>query len=265
AHDRVDPAGEQERQRGRAVAQVRAGHLAGLDRVARAVEDVVRNLEGDAEQEAVLARPAAEQAGGLEQLPGLQRAALEVGVDGGVRVVPLAALQRLAAGEREAGVGEDADGGPCAVQAAARPRRTRAPSMRSSWTSVAWCTSSTATPAANGGGASSGAARYASAGRSRLPPAASASAPTEATTPGWLRIVAPSRSSTSSSQAVRPGTACTSSSVPATVLTPRSRCAGRRSCRRAGGRARRRSRPRAAGRRARPPWGSGARSPAGRC
>ena len=39
------------------------------------------------------------------------------------------------------------------------------------------CTSSTATPAATGAGASGGAQRNASSGRSRFPPAASASAP----------------------------------------------------------------------------------------
>ena len=92
---------------------------------------------------------AAEDARGREQRAGLQRAALEVRVDGRLGIVPLAALHRLAAGERERRVGEDDDlladrraaastakarakrwspaafaaSAPCAVQAAARPRR----------------------------------------------------------------------------------------------------------------------------------------------
>ena len=44
------------------------------------------------------ARPAAEQAGGLEELRGLERAALEVLLDGRVGAAPLAALERLARG-----------------------------------------------------------------------------------------------------------------------------------------------------------------------
>ena len=53
--------------------------------------------------------------------------------------------------------------------------------------------SSTATPAASGGGPSAGEERKTSIGRSRLPPAASASAPTAATVPGWLPTVSCSR------------------------------------------------------------------------
>ena len=49
---------------------------------------------------------AAEQAGGLEQLPGLERAAGEIVLDARVRVVGLRALQRLAAGEGERRAGE---------------------------------------------------------------------------------------------------------------------------------------------------------------
>ena len=52
----------------------------------------------------------AQRARGLEELPGLQRAALEVGRDRRVRVVALPALQRLAAREAETGVGEHGDG-----------------------------------------------------------------------------------------------------------------------------------------------------------
>src|SRR6516165_8011553 len=92
---------EQERQRRRPLAEVDAGDLAGLEPVARAVEDVVRDLEGDAEGESeaaergvAAARP--EQAGGLEQLGRLQLAAREIALDGRVGIVRLAPLQRLA-------------------------------------------------------------------------------------------------------------------------------------------------------------------------
>ena len=62
-----------------------------------------------------------------------------------------------------------------ADHADARPRRNSAPSIRSSWTSVAMWTSSTAAPAATEARSPGGAARKTSSGRSRLPPAASAS------------------------------------------------------------------------------------------
>ena len=62
-------------------------------------------------------RAAAEPARGLEELPGLERAALEVRLDGRRRVVRLRALQRLAAREAERRVGEDRD--------RARRRRSR--------------------------------------------------------------------------------------------------------------------------------------------
>src|SRR5581483_415123 len=100
--------------RRRALAQVRARDLAGVLRLARAVEDVVRDLERDPEREPVVAERAlaagAEQAGRLEQLAGLERAALEVGLDRGGGIVHLPTLQRLTAGEAEAGVGEVLDG-----------------------------------------------------------------------------------------------------------------------------------------------------------
>src|SRR5206468_6467669 len=94
----------------RALAQVGACDLAGLDRLAGAVEDVVRDLERDPEGEPERVQAAAtEPAGGLEELPGLEGAPFEVGVDGRVRVMPLAALQRFAAGETEDGVGKQRD------------------------------------------------------------------------------------------------------------------------------------------------------------
>ena len=68
AHDLVVASGEDQRQRRRSVAQVGAGDLAGLDRVAGTVEDVVDDLERDPEQPAVVAAAAAEQARRLEQL-----------------------------------------------------------------------------------------------------------------------------------------------------------------------------------------------------
>ena len=103
AHHIVLARREDERQRRRPLAQVGACDLAGLDRLARAVEDVVRDLEGDAEVEAETGEDAAraERAGGLEELPGLERTAFEVCLDRRVGVVALTALHRLAAGETE--------------------------------------------------------------------------------------------------------------------------------------------------------------------
>ena len=87
----------EQRQRRRAVAEVGAGDLPGLDRLARAVEDVVGDLERDAEMEPECAAAAGEQAGGLEQLARLQRAALEVCLDGRRGVVPLTASSTVMA------------------------------------------------------------------------------------------------------------------------------------------------------------------------
>ena len=104
--------GQDERERRRAVPQVYPCELAGGVEVAGAVQDVVGDLEGDAESETELAEPgpsAAQSARDLEQLPGLERAAEEVVVDGGVGAERLAALQRLPAGEREGRVGEQRD------------------------------------------------------------------------------------------------------------------------------------------------------------
>ena len=70
------------------------------------------------------------------------------------------------------------------------PRRRSAPSRRSSWTSVAMCTSSTAAPPAterSPSRSSTGVERKTSRGRSRLPPAASVSAPTSPRRPGKHR------------------------------------------------------------------------------
>src|SRR6266545_1271146 len=112
-HDVVFLRREDERQRRCSVAQVGARDLARLDRLATAVEDVVDDLERDAEVRAELAQvvPAAEQARGLEELRRLQRAALEVRVDGRVGIVALPLLHRLAADEAERRVGQDLDGG----------------------------------------------------------------------------------------------------------------------------------------------------------
>src|SRR3989440_3865093 len=66
--DRILLRREQERQRRRPVTQIGAGDLASLDRRTRAVEDVVGDLEGDAEREPVRSGAAAEAARRLEQL-----------------------------------------------------------------------------------------------------------------------------------------------------------------------------------------------------
>ena len=75
-----------------------------MRRRARAVENVVRDLEGDPEREAegaqVAVAAAPEQACRLEELRGLERTALEVALDGCVRVVRLGPLERLPASER---------------------------------------------------------------------------------------------------------------------------------------------------------------------
>src|SRR5436305_5281590 len=127
AHRLVLAGGEDQRERRRALAEVGAGDLAGLDRFAGAVEDVVRDLERDSEREAELAEPAvaaaAEQARRLEQLPRLERAALEVTLDARFGVVRLRALERLAPRERERRARQDADRG---VVAGARQLRERA-------------------------------------------------------------------------------------------------------------------------------------------
>ena len=67
------------------------------------------------------------------------------------------------------------------------------------------CRSSTATPAASGCSASSAALRKTRAGRSRLPPAASDSFPTAATTPEYASTARSSRVSIASRYGSRPG------------------------------------------------------------
>jgi hypothetical protein len=110
AHELVLLRSQEERQRRCAVAKVGAGDLAGLDRRAGAVEDVVGDLKGHAERDAVVARAAAEPARCLEKSARLQGAALEVGLDGRRRIVRLRALQRLSAREPERGMGEHVHG-----------------------------------------------------------------------------------------------------------------------------------------------------------
>ncbi len=111
---RVLAGGQDQRQGRRALTEVGAGDLAGLDRLARAVEDVVRDLERDPEREAERSQPRVaatpEQAGGLEELAGLEGAALEIALDRRLGIVGLGALKRLAAREGERRPGEEADG-----------------------------------------------------------------------------------------------------------------------------------------------------------
>jgi len=89
AHGLVALGREQQRKRRCALPQVGAGDLAGLDRDAGAVEDVVGDLEGDAERQPERPGASGEPARRLEELPGLEPAALEVGVDGRVGIEAL--------------------------------------------------------------------------------------------------------------------------------------------------------------------------------
>ena len=99
--DLVLAGGEDQRQRRRPLAQVDACDLARLDRLSGAIEDVVRDLECDPERqperaEVLAFRAAAEPASRLEQLAGLEPAALEVGLDRRVGIVrPVAAASPL--------------------------------------------------------------------------------------------------------------------------------------------------------------------------
>src|SRR5437762_2645314 len=106
AHSLVALGREQQRQRRRALTEVGPCDLPRLDGHSRAVQDVVGDLERDAECEPECARAAREATSGLEELPGLERAALEVGVHGGVGIEALTALHRLAAREAQRRVGE---------------------------------------------------------------------------------------------------------------------------------------------------------------
>ena len=118
--------GEDQRQRRRAVAQIDAGGLPGRVEVARAVEDVVGDLEGDAERKAEVAelgaRPA-EDARGLEELSRLEGAARKVLVDGCLRPEGLPPLKGLATRERERRLGQE---GHALGVAGARELRERA-------------------------------------------------------------------------------------------------------------------------------------------
>src|SRR6266516_4564037 len=96
AHGLVSLRSEQQRQRRCPLAQIGAGDLPGLDRDARAVEDVVGDLERDAEREPESTRAAGQPARSLEELARLQRATFEVRLDSGVRIEALGTLQGLA-------------------------------------------------------------------------------------------------------------------------------------------------------------------------
>src|SRR5919106_410034 len=111
-YDRVLARREDQRQRRHPLAQVGTRDLARIDRVAGAVEDVVRDLERHPERESEPPDPRiarAEEARGFEELPRLQRDSLDVRVDRRLRIVQLSLLHRLATGDRQAGAGEDVD------------------------------------------------------------------------------------------------------------------------------------------------------------
>src|SRR5204862_7112832 len=92
------------------LAQVGTGDLRRLLRLARAVEDVVGDLKCDAEVEPVraesLVAARTEQACRLDQLAGLQAAALEICIDRRIGIVRLQLLHRLASREAERRVRE---------------------------------------------------------------------------------------------------------------------------------------------------------------
>ena len=113
--------GQEQWQRDGAVEQVDAERLAGRLGIAVAVEQVVGELERDAELlaealERLDARPveaaeqAAQGAGGAEQPAGLEEAALDVGLDRDLGTARLLALQGLAARQVERGEREQRDG-----------------------------------------------------------------------------------------------------------------------------------------------------------
>ena len=235
-------------------------------------------------------RARAEQARGLEELPGLQRAALEVRLDGRIRVVRLAALHRLAAREAERGVGEQRDRARVAgrrqlgerpreqvVAGRPRGRRARRPTRptraRAGTRRRRSGRRGRASPCARArprrprrrDGASSGAAREkkTSSGRSRLPPAASASRDDGGDEPAVRRdgLLEPLLELVE----VRRRARASRGSSPARWSRGAPRCAARRSRPRTCGTGRRRSPTRASARRARPGRGSGARWRAGRC
>ena len=212
---------------------------------AGAVEDVVGDLEGDAEREAVGAergrRPSRRHAAS-NSFPVLsaQRSRYASTVVSGRASASAASPRRgrgrasrrartsrplprrrsrrapRTRGRRGSRRSRRAASGPKTDHAAGLPRRKWAPSIRSSWTSVAMCTSSTATPAAIDGSRPTGARERQSSGRRRLPPAASASSPT-ARDEARMRVPprGASRSSTPSRYASRPGVSRIASIVAA--------------------------------------------------
>ena len=161
-------------------------------------------------------RAAAEPARRLEELPRLERAALEVRLDGRRRVVRLRALQRLAAGERRAWRRRARSRPPASPSPRARRRRARTDSRRPPARRPR--RGPTRRPPCRGGSgrgrsgrrgraspcgrarprrppratarARAASTRKTSSGRSRLPPAASASSPTAATSPDGSRPTA---------------------------------------------------------------------------
>ena len=96
----------------------RCRDLPGLDGLAAAVEDVVDDLERDPEQSAEVGVATSEDARRREERAGLERTTLEIGVHRRRGIVPLQALERFAARERQRRLGEHRD------------RRLRAPLRR---------------------------------------------------------------------------------------------------------------------------------------
>ncbi len=108
----IDRGGLDQRQGDGAVEQVGPARLAGPLRRAGDVEDVVEQLEGEADLGAELAQVlviVAEQAGTFEQRRGLQSAAVQVALLGDLEVEGIVALGQLAAGQGDRGVGEQLD------------------------------------------------------------------------------------------------------------------------------------------------------------
>ena len=207
----VPPRGEDERERRRAVAEVdsrrpsRSCRSRRSSRGCRPRSGRRRRARGRSRR-ARAVRAAAEEAGCLEELPGLQRAAREVLLDRGLGPEGLASLQRLAAREGERGVGEDGHrlrvagrrelrerpreeivaGRPARSPRRARPRpsagrgadRPRRAGRRGRASPCGRARPRhRRRPRARRSAPPAGVERKTSSGRSRLPPAASVSAP----------------------------------------------------------------------------------------